>query len=303
MHEPEGLPQPAPSPVADGTPVPVGEVARLALRYRPLADVLIGMVDPDHPPDDHRANSGAVVSTRAEALDADARLVWSAPEDGETDARSETLHSFELVHARTRWEAHGLTMLHPGLAEACIAEVRRHTAEMEQQPDAGARLTYRGQSTIELPRVWLARTATTASASKPGSQAHALQVARALEAFADGIEYALAHAAPTVFHDEYGNHYAGELDIERTIAERAITMCSAARELACAIADHDALPAPGTSAAARRAVRGGLPLTAGERRQLLQALSDIDDPSIWPDVASSIQSIAHALLTPRQEPA
>lgn len=278
------------------------DTARLALRYRPHSDVLIGVVEHSDaaPADAARAAS----SESVEVLDADARLVWNVPAHG-PHAGQPTLASFELVHALARWDADGLPMLARPIAEACVHEAQRHLATLHLEANPLARIGYRGDSTITVLRSELTRAADAPRPSPPGTQVNALRVARALESFADGLEQASARTALGRFHDEQGDEYAGQLDADRAHADthhleqdRTLAMCDIARELASTLADHDALPAPGTSAAARQALAGGLPLGFGERAALRAALTHVDQADAWPAVAAAVQSIADALHAP-----
>lgn len=282
---------------SSSTPVPAPaepavSTARLSLRYRPVADVLIGVIEPTI------LDEGLVESV--EVLDADARLVWNVASSGPF-ANTPMLASFELMHALSRWEADGLSMLSANVADACMQAARQHAAAVQQATDPRFRLGYRGQDTLEFPLTSFARSSAAPAARAQGSQVDALHVARALESFADGIEAAEAAVERPLFHDDHGNEFVGELDHSAGDGDtgvesgRATAIANAARELACALADHDARPAPGTSAAMRRTLRGGLPLGFSERRVLLQALTDVDHASNWPAVASAINSIATAL--------
>lgn len=62
-------------------------------------------------------------------------------------------------------------------------------------------------------------------------------------------------------------------------------------ELADTLDDGGGLAAPGATAAARAAVRGGVPLTAGERLALETILSNIDHVDRWPSVTDQIADL------------
>jgi len=263
------------------------DTVELTVRYRPLADVLIGTIsaagrEPGEP---------SVGADTVEVLDADTRLVWNTPTSGPRSGQP-ALASFEIVHALARWNADRLPMLHPSIASACVHEAQRHAAALQYQPDPVSRMGYRGQATFDVARSHLERSANAPKPLPRGSQGDALRVARALEDLADSLEHAVDRTPRPRFHDEHGDEFVGDLDVE---IERTTELCELTRELACALADHDARPAPGTSAATRQAVRGGLPLGFTERRVLQQALIDIDEAARWPAVATVITSLARAL--------
>lgn len=283
------LPQQQPNSSEQAASRVAPALARLSLRYRPLADVLIGTVE--QPAPDASGNHADEV---VEVLDADTRLTWSVVSAGPR-AGTAMLTAFELMHARTRWEADGLPMLHASLAARCMHEADQHAAAIQHETDLLTRMSYRGKTALELPLEWFRRSALAPVPAVPGKQVDALHVARALEALADGIEVAVARTPRPTFHDEHGQEYAAELDADDTVRRRVIGILHATRELASTLADHEALPAPGASAAARQALRGGLPLSFRERQALMQALTDVDHAAQWPAVARTIQSIADAL--------
>jgi hypothetical protein len=78
-------------------------------------------------------------------------------------------------------------------------------------------------------------------------------------------------------------------------------LAQALEELADTLDHGEGLPAPGAAAAAQAAVRGGIPLTASERRTLAHALDNLDDPDLWPTATTQLNALA-ALLA-GQKPA
>jgi hypothetical protein len=67
------------------------------------------------------------------------------------------------------------------------------------------------------------------------------------------------------------------------------------RELAATIRRSGGRTAPGCTAAARVALRGGTPLTARERQQLADLLDSLDDPTQWADAVEGIDDLTARL--------
>jgi hypothetical protein len=133
------------------------------------------------------------------------------------------------------------------------------------------------ESTAEVAVSTLLRNPRAPRDTQAGSQQDALRVARSLDQLADVLV-----AVP--------GRPVGTLEHERTAA-----FCELLRELGAALADHDALPAPGTSAATRQALRGGLPLTNHERRALRIALTNVDHADRWVLVAAALEQLARSI--------
>lgn len=71
------------------------------------------------------------------------------------------------------------------------------------------------------------------------------------------------------------------------------------RELAAVLSDEPGITSPGTSAAARRAARGGLGLSNSERARLRWALTALDSPITWQPAITELESLAEQLGTLR----
>ena len=71
------------------------------------------------------------------------------------------------------------------------------------------------------------------------------------------------------------------------------------RELAAVLSDEPGITSPGTSAAARRAARGGLGLSNTERGRLRWALTALDSPTTWQPAITELEALAEQLGIPR----
>jgi hypothetical protein len=178
------------------------------------------------------------------------------------------------------------------VAAWCASEATHFTTAAGLEHNPTVRLGYRGQASTELSLSEIVRGANGPATLPQGTQESALQVARSLESLADSMEAAASSVSRARFHDSSGAEYVEDLALEE---QRVNRFTSLARELACTLADHDALPAPGTSAAVRRTVRGGLPLAPRERHSLLETLRIVDDAQRWPTVVERLNTLARAL--------
>ncbi|CAB4889916.1 unannotated protein [freshwater metagenome] len=252
-----------------------GTTARLSLRYRPASDVLSGEVD--------------VYPTGAEQIsdspDTDSVLVWSRPANT-SGTGSDVLRSFHLVHATARSSTDSFRFL-----PAAVSTLVSQLMASDQQPSLTQASTLERvravrQSTHDLPIDSLRRPhdliRATTGQSPPGSA----RESRALSA-------ALAHLATAV------DQRSVTADEREALRCDRLTRCL--RELASVISNGGGRPAPGTSAAARAAIRGGIPLTANEQRTLRTALTDIDTPSAWRSTRHTIETLAAALDVPPQK--
>jgi hypothetical protein len=258
------------NPAVPPLPQDDAATARLVLRYRPSADVLLGVVQ--YPPP-----TGAVADDFHDVIEtpnADVRVTWRSTGSG-TPNHPLLLSSFEIIHAHSGWDAGAQTLLPVAVREIAHRFIEGHHAASTAASNPLEQLRARVESTTPVTVSTLSRNAGHHHV-RAGTQQDALQVARALDHLADAL--AAAQGTP------------GSLESERTVEFSELL-----RELGAALADHDALPAPGTSAATRQALRGGLPLTNQERRALLVALTDIDHADRWVLVANALEQLATSL--------
>lgn len=238
--------------------------ARVRLRYRPASDVLSGEIELGTLAADERI---------VESTDADLHLEWRP----RLDADGLLLSAFQIVHASAL--VHG----------AAVQRLPAHVVDLARQlVRSGAGALRPGASTIEqvqaradaeahLTVPQLLRPATspdprgTTPSTAPADAGQAHQLAAAIEHVATAIERLPG---------------AGD-DLHRT--DEFVRL---ARELASVLRDHPGTTSPGTSAAARRAARGGLPLCATERSRLRRALDAVDDTSSWARAVDALTALA-----------
>ena len=257
-------------------------MARLLLRYRPDADVLLGVVEVT---DTASGGPDAVNNRRlTDTPDADTRLTWNLAASGPF-ADTPVLHSFEVIHALSRWQADGLAVLPRAVADICHQFASEHReGALSDSPTISA-LNSRVTSEARLAITELIGNNEQRAAARPGRQRDALHVARSLERLSGAIETAFSTRRLTEHETQTGSNEHN----------RVVAFCALARELASTLADHEALPAPGTSAATRQALRGGLPIGDRERTALLTALTDIDQPDRWALVAAALDHLASSI--------
>lgn len=275
-----------------GPGAPHHDVAHLALRYRPSADLLMGQVA-------DRAADIADEAVQRDTPDADTTIEWVRRPDG-----TRQLVGLQVVFAASRAAEGRLSEALPADLDARLGSVVRSLAglpgdlvdrsdtpaatdplarndlelevpvdELVLPDDLGdlADLMTLNPSTIHLMTAD-ALTTYPADGSDDGPNATPESLADALDALADAIAAIPdADALPT----------------------RRLTRIL--HELADAIVSTGGLPAPGVSAAARAAVRGGTPLTAGERTTLADLLRQLDDPDQWDDAESGIRTLTARL--------
>jgi hypothetical protein len=82
---------------------------------------------------------------------------------------------------------------------------------------------------------------------------------------------------------------------------RADQLVRLLRELAAVLSDEPGNTSPGTSAAARRAARGGLALSTSERARLRWALTSLDTPATWQPAIAELEALAEQLGAPRPD--
>ncbi|MSY13741.1 MAG: hypothetical protein F2673_11490, partial [Actinobacteria bacterium] len=163
--------------------------ACLLLRYRPDADVLVGIVEvtgtgfggPD----------GVSERRLSDTPDADTRLTWNLAASGPF-ANTPVLHSFEVIHALSRWQADRLAVLPRAVADICHRFTNEHReGPLSDTPTISA-LHSRVASEVQLPMTELLSTNEPRTSVRSGLQRDALHVARSLERLSGAIETAFS---------------------------------------------------------------------------------------------------------------
>ena len=260
------------------------DTAIVRLSYRPTADLLTGEVELP-PVQRHVWSANWAWTARSEQPDADTSLVWHVlanhtEHDDQLDdpnlvGTTSVLTRFEIVHAMARYEADTLPMLPRDLAAAVGGFAREHQAAVAATDDVLERIRYRGRNEFAMPLAALRQSEAVDTQSIPGIQREALQLARSIDRFAE------------VF---------GQLElIGDTEYPNVTSWCILARELACTLSERDAMPAPGSSAAVRRALRTGIPCGAQALDALRRTFELVDDPARWVEAAETLDRFTRAL--------
>lgn len=263
------------------------DTAIVRLSYRPAADLLVGTVQ--LPALQHSADSANWAwSARSEQPDADTSLVWHALASSAADTthqhpsddphRAVVLASFEIVHAMARYESDTLPMLPRDLAASVAGFAREHQAAVASTTDIIERIRYCGRDELTMPLAALLQTEAVDTQAIPGIQREALQLARSIDRFAEAF---------------------GQLElIDDTEYPSVTRWCILARELACTLSERDAMPAPGSSAAVRRALRTGIPCRAETLEAIRRTFELIDDPARWVEASEILDRFTRALTRP-----
>lgn len=237
--------------------------AVVRLRYRPAADVLSGQVVYPF--------SVSVDDVIDESPDADTQLSWAPAPDG-----GEVLADFQIVHASARASLEDVG-LPATVARHADGLVDRGSRLLTDDTDVAARIRTRAEVEVQVPVDDLRRAPTDLMA--PG---HWVVGRTEVQAVGDALD----RLAERLYHVPT----RGEREAERTLH-----LARLLREVASVVRTTQGRTTPGTTAAARRACRGGVPLTAGEMRDLRQALVDLDDQHTWKQAAAALDRLSHAV--------
>jgi hypothetical protein len=217
------------------------DLIEVQMRYRPVGDVLMGSVSSDVPPE----------KRHREELDADTFVEWAPRHDG-----SRQLIGFEVLHARSRTdEFHRITALPDSVSEPAARLVSATVTDASEP--LGSAVQQAADSIVEVRLGALVLD--DASPVERGEADDALALALSFRALAETLA-----------------SLPGGADRARTQK-----LLAALAELAATLRTADGLPAPGATAAARAAIRGGLPLTDSERSVLTELLTMADFPHAW----------------------
>lgn len=264
--------------------------ARVHLRYRPASDVLSGDIELSTI---HAAGTGqgthAVASTRsiAEAPDADSHLEWQRADD---DPDTEYLAAFHIVHASARLDSGTMPSLPPALMSLAADLVASGLRTLNDSTSALARVQAKVEVVLQLPPRDLVRPRHTSTSNESDDAGEPLIVPPSWSV--DRSQLAAVGTSlqrlATVLH----TLTASVPDRE---ARRTEQLTQLLRELASVLSQGRGAVAPGTTAAARRAIRGGLPLTTTERSMLRTALGQLDTTTSWSQAISAINELASGL--------
>ena len=231
------------------------DLIEVQMSYRPVGDVLMGSVSSDVPHE----------KRHREELDADTFVEWAPRQDG-----SRQLVGFEVMHARSRTdEFHRITALPDSVAGPAAHLVSAVSIDNSESLQSAVQRA--ADSTVEV-RVGALVLDEGASIER-GDADEALALALSFRSLAETLA-----------------SLPGGSDRDRTQK-----LLSALAELAATLRTADGLPAPGATAAARAAVRGGLPLTDGERSTLTELLTMADFPHTWSETDQQLRSFTAGL--------
>ena len=245
--------------------------AVLALRYRPIEDILFAQLDLTGLGED--AHLVVAEGDETEQIDADCAVRWA------TVGTRRVLRSVQVIGSAARLRQGRFPTLPVAVTEAAQALVER---SMRSGGTSTSPITSPINISVMISLDDLSAPAdhsveVSASALAPVAASHSLCAA-------------LLHLASAIAGEVDTTAY--DHDVADLVPARRFVM--AAQELAGVIAEHRR-PAPGLAARAVELVRGGLPLSTSERTLLRQALTDIDQPTTWRAVARGLDALAHAI--------
>jgi hypothetical protein len=231
------------------------DLIEVQMRYRPVGDVLMGSVSSDVPPE----------KRHREEIDADTFVEWAPRHDG-----SRQLVGFEVLHARSRTdEFHRISALPESVSEPAARLVSATVTDTSESLESAVQ--HAADSTVEVRLGALLLDNT--SPVERGEADDALALALSFRGLAETLA-----------------SLPGGADRARTQK-----LLSALAELAATLRTADGLPAPGATAAARASVRGGLPLTDGERSTLTELLTMADFPRAWIETDQRVRAFTAGL--------
>ena len=237
--------------------------AHVLLRYRPSADVLSGELHLPHLVD------APVVTDQP---DGDATFRWSVDVDGR-----HFLSSFNLLHATARANA-GVLLLPIPLESRVLLLLNTAREALDGITDPMARLRARADADFRLCVESVER-GLIPTAAKPRRGERPPDAA--------SVSEQLWRVATTV-----GIRAAGDGAPEAANTQHLSRLL---QELSSTLQFGAGRTAPGTSSAARDAVRRGVRMTVDEREQVRRALLMLDDPASWQWSARALHELADAM--------
>lgn len=283
--------------------------ARVVLRYLPASDVLSGVIE---------LGTLAADQSTVESPNADTHLEWRQG----IEINGPLLSAFQLVHASALLESDHAPDLPTMVLDLARQLIRSGRGALRPGASAIEQLQARATTESALPLAQLLRPRSTgvtdAMQSRPlpsaTSAPRALRMPALLppSARAEHSDDSTMLAPPATASVDIHPARRDAMALAAALREfatatallndrdddlhRTDTLVRLLRELASVLADGDGHTAsPGTTAAARRAIRGGLPLGDTERRRLRWALHAVDERSAWDDAAIELQSLADDL--------
>jgi hypothetical protein len=244
-----------------GRPLGAPPGTTIALRYRPLGDVLVAEV---HTPDGELPRGDVVVDT----VDADLTITWLVGPDG-----SRRLATVELVHASSvhiDLLPHGLDVV-LGSAVADLVHRGRRAASAADSLAARARVMCRADIDLDGPVPCL-----DPPSARPSPLPGRTRLRRAVLSLADAVRSASA--------------------LTNTVdPASAASLVSALEELADALGRHGGVVAPRSAAVARSRVVGAVGLSTAERIELRSLLDALGDTSAWPSLTERLARLADTI--------
>jgi hypothetical protein len=256
------------------------DTVQLSIRYRPSADVLIAQV-----------NDVADEAVQRDRPDADTTLEWVRRPDG-----SRHLVGLQVLFAAARADAGQLS---PAISERLDERLLVLLDTLDNGDDASRNPLASTALEIEVPdaELVLPDDLTDFYVADPSPALTVMFSSHSMVARPD---------LPDIWSDD-GTDPGDVGDALVDLAD-AISTCDAdadadptarliatLRELAATIRRSGGRTAPGCTAAARVALRGGTPLTARERKQLADLLDSLDDPTQWADAVEGIDDLTARL--------
>lgn len=255
------------------------DTVQLSVRYRPSADVLIAQV-----------NDVADEAVQRDRPDADTTLEWVRRPDG-----SRHLVGLQVLFAAARADAGQLS---PAISERLDERLLALMDTLDNGDDASRNPLASTALDIEVPDAELVL---------PDDLTNFYVAGPDLEVAVGFVrEMVSGPDLPDIWSDD-GTDPGDVGDALVDLAD-AISTCDAdadadptarliatLRELAATIRRSGGRTAPGCTAAARVALRGGTPLTARERQQLADLLDSLDDPTQWADAVEGIDDLTARL--------
>lgn len=260
-----------------GAGTPERDAVRLDVRYRPSADVLMGQVA-------HRTTDVAGEAVQRDTPDADTTLEWVRRPDGVRH-----LVGFQVLFAAARAAEGRLSPSLPDGLDAQLVPVVRSLASPGRAPDP----LLRSEVELEVPAADLELPSDLLGDLERRSEA---SVGRH---FMVTLSSATPHTTGRASPDAVGaalDELAAVIDAVPEADEVPTgRLVGTLDSLGETIATSGGLTAPGCSAAARVALRGGTPLTAGERRTLAHLLHQLDDHDQWASAIAGLRQLTTRL--------
>jgi len=274
-----------------GPGAPHHDVAHLAVRYRPSADLLMAQVAA-------RADDILEEAVQRDTPDADTTLEWVRRPDG-----TRRLVGVQVVFAAARASEGRLSEALPVDLDARLRSVVRSLAgppgDLVDGIDTPAATDPLARNDLELEvpvdeLVLPDDLGDLVDLMRLNPSTIRLSTADALTPHpADGPDG--PHATPESLAEALDSLAGAITAIPDADVVPTGRLASLLHELADAIVSTGGLPAPGVSAAARAAVRGGTPLTAGERTTLADLLGQVDDTDQWAGAEAGIRALTERL--------